>query len=242
MAVVRVRVLFFGPVKDIAGMAEDTAEVAAGSTLRSVFALYALRFPKLAAMESSLAWARNQRFCRPDEPLSDGDEVAFLPPVSGGSGGYLREIYDSRTGSFFALTEDPIDMRALAARVLRPEDGAVVHFEGVVRNNSNGRPTLHLDYECYLDMAIEALAALGRDIARSYAVGNIAIVHRLGRMRVGETSVGIVVTAPHRQPAFEAALEAINRLKRSVPIWKKEHFADGEEWVEGEWDESVRLR
>ncbi len=112
-------------------------------------------------------------------------------------------------------------------------------FEGVVRNNTKGRSTLCLDYECYEPMALSVMTRLGEEIAAAHAVERIAIVHRLGRMLVGETSVAVVVTAAHRRPAFEAALEGIDRLKKLVPIWKKEHFLDGEIWVEGEWDDSV---
>jgi molybdopterin synthase catalytic subunit len=123
--------------------------------------------------------------------------------------------------------------------LLQGLDGAIVNFEGVVRNNTKGRSTEYLDYECYEPMAIKTLAEIGRELAAAHAVSRIAMVHRLGRMQVGETSVAVIVTAPHRKAAFEAALDGINRLKRTVPIWKKEHFTDGEIWVEGEWDESV---
>jgi molybdopterin synthase catalytic subunit len=112
----------------------------------------------------------------------------------------------------------------------------------VVRNNTKGRATKYLDYECYEPMAIKMMAEIGLAIASEHAIGRIALVHRLGRMEIGETSVAVVVTAPHRRPAFEAALEGINRLKRMVPIWKKEYFADGEVWVEGEWDEKLLSR
>jgi molybdopterin synthase catalytic subunit len=142
-------------------------------------------------------------------------------------------------GHIFAITRDRIDTAAVTREILRGEDGAVVNFEGVVRNNTKGRATQFLDYECYEPMALKVMAEIGREIAGAYAVGRIAMVHRLGRMEIGETSVAVIVTAPHRKPAFEAALEGINRLKRLVPIWKKEHFADGEVWVEGEWDDSV---
>jgi MoaE-MoaD fusion protein len=96
-----------------------------------------------------------------------------------------------------------------------------------------------LDYECYEPMAVKMMAQIGGEIAASFAIGRIAMVHRLGRIETGETSVAVVVTAPHRKPAFEAALEGINRLKRTVPVWKKEYFVDGEVWVDGEWDDSV---
>jgi molybdopterin synthase catalytic subunit len=118
-------------------------------------------------------------------------------------------------------------------------EGAVITFEGTVRNNTRGRATLCLDYECYESMALKKMAQIGREIAAGHTIARIALVHRLGRMLIGETSVAIIVTAPHRGPAFEAAREGIDRLKKIVPIWKKEHFVDGEVWVEGEWGENV---
>ncbi len=239
MTIVRVKVLFFGMLKDIVGRAEDHIEVADGSRLESVFTCYARRFPRLSDMQASIVLACNQEFCDRSAALREGDEIAFLPPVSGGSGRYTHEICDPDTGSFFALTRQTIDTPAIARQLLRGEDGALVDFEGVVRNNTKGRATKFLDYECYEPMAVKMMAEIGRDIAGTFAIGRIAMVHRLGRLEIGEASVAIVVTAPHRKPAFEAALEGINRLKRMVPIWKKEHFADGEVWVEGEWDASV---
>jgi len=239
MTKVRVRVLFFGMLRDIVGCAEDKIEVDDGAQLGAVFDQYARQFPRLKGLESSIVLACNQQFCNRLEAVREGDEIAFLPPVSGGSGRYIQEISDSQTGNFFALTREAIDTAGIARQLLRGEDGAVVNFEGVVRNNTKGRPTKFLDYECYEPMAVKTMAEIGREIARTHAISRIAMVHRLGRMEIGETSVAVIVTAPHRKPAFEAALEGINRLKRTVPIWKKEHFSDGEIWVEGEWDESV---
>jgi len=243
MTIVRVKVLFFGMLKDIVGRSEDLIEVADGSHLDSVFTRYARQFPRLTDLESSVVLACNHEFCERSATIREGDEIAFLPPVSGGSsnatGRYTHEISDPETGCFFALTRETIDTPAIARQLLRGEDGAVVDFEGVVRNNTKGRATKFLDYECYEPMAVKMMAEIGREILGTYAIGRIAIVHRLGRLQIGEASVAIVVTAPHRKPAFEAALEGINRLKRIVPIWKKEHFADGEVWVEGEWDQSV---
>jgi molybdopterin synthase catalytic subunit len=229
----RVKVLFFGQLKDIVGRSEDTLEVAAQAQLATVFEHYSRAFPRLREMAGSIVLARNQEFSKPSAPVSDGDEIAFLPPVSGGA--FVSEICDE-AGHFFALTRDPIDARALIGRVQRGADGAVIDFEGVVRDNTKGRATRYLDYECYEPLALKKMAEIGREIAAQYAIGRIAMVHRLGRMEIGETSVAIVVAAPHRKPAFEAALEGINRLKKLVPIWKKEHFEDGEVWVEGEWD------
>lgn len=240
----RVKVLFFGMLKDIVGSAEEQLNVSEGAQLRSIFDHYATRFPTLGKMASSIVLARNHEFSDISTPVVEGDEVAFLPPVSGGSTAaelaYTHEIWDPG-GHFFALTRQQVDTRAVIARLVAGEDGAVVTFEGVVRNNSKGRRTLYLDYESYEPMAIRTLAEIGRAIAGSHTIGRIAMVHRLGRMEIGETSVAVIVTAPHRQAAFDAALEGINRLKRLVPIWKKEHFVDGEIWVEGEWDRSAPL-
>ena len=179
-------------------------------------------------MSKSIVLAVNQKFCAPSAPLSDGDELAFLPPVSGGSDDHI-----------FALTRERIDASEVARRILKGEDGAIVTFEGVTRNNTKGRATRYLDYECYEPMAVKTMAEIGVEIVRSYEISRIAMVHRLGRVEIGETSVVVIATAPHRRPAFEAALEGINRLKRLVPVWKKEYFADGEVWVDGEWDDSV---
>jgi molybdopterin synthase catalytic subunit len=230
-----VRVLFFGVLKDLTGRSEDRIQVEDNAQVGSVFNHYAERFPRLREMASSIVMARNQEFSPLSSPIADGDEVAFLPPVSGGA---HLEIEDE-PGHYFALTRGEIGVTALKQRVQRPADGAVVVFEGVVRDNTKGRATQYLDYECYEPMALKTMATIGREIAGSFAIGRIAMVHRLGRMQIGEASVVVVVGAPHRKPAFEAALEGINRLKRLVPIWKKEYFADGEVWVEGEWDETA---
>lgn len=235
-----IKVLFFGVLKDITGRGEDSLELDGGATLAAVFDHYAARFPRLRELAGSIVLAANQEFAGGDRVICEGDEVAFLPPVSGGSDQYTHVIEES--GNFVALTRQPIDARALAQRLLRGDDGAITTFEGVVRNNTRGRATLFLDYECYEAMAIKTMAQLGREIAAAHAVGRIAMVHRLGRMEIGEASVVIVVTAPHRKPAFDAAFEGINRLKKTVPIWKKEYFADGEVWVEGEWDDSLPRR
>jgi MoaE-MoaD fusion protein len=241
---VHVNVLFFGLLKDIVGRSEDRIEIGEGEQLDTLFQRYARQFPRMGELAPSIVLACNHQFCDRSTIVRDGDEVAFLPPVSGGSddaavGPFTHRIEDDACGSFFALTRERIDTASISRQLLRGEDGAVVNFEGVVRNNTKGRPTRFLDYECYEPMAVKVMAEIGREIARTQPIGGIAMVHRLGRMEIGETSVAVVVTAPHRRPAFEAALDGINRLKRQVPIWKKEHFADGEVWVEGEWDESL---
>jgi molybdopterin synthase catalytic subunit len=225
-------------LRDICGFREDVLGLPEGSRLSAVFEYYASRFPRLRELSQSIVLAHNQRFADPSTLLSDDDEVALLPPVSGGLGGFTHQIEDP-AGHFFAITRDPIDARALAALLQRGEDGAVVTFEGITRNNTRGRSTRYLEYECYEAMAIKLMAEIGREAAAKHAIGRIGMIHRLGRLEIGEASVVIVATAPHRRPAFEAALEGIDRLKKLVPIWKKEYFADGDVWVDGAWDDSI---
>lgn len=238
-AKVQIRVLFFGVVRDVIGVREESLTLAAGGNIGSVFEHYADRFPQLRNMASSIVLALNQEFSSPAAPVAEGDEVAFLPPVSGGSGRFTHEITDAETGNFYALTRETIDSAALGRRILRGEDGAIVNFEGVARNNTKGRMTRFLEYECYEAMAVKMMAQIGQEIAQGSSIGRIAMVHRLGRLEIGEASVAVIVTSPHRKAAFDAALEGINRLKRLVPVWKKEYFVDGEVWVDGEWDDSV---
>ena len=132
------------------------------------------------------------------------------------------------------IVRAPIDVAVLAAGLRRSEDGAVVVFEGIVRNGSGGRPTLYLEYEAYEPMALEQMRAIAGEARTHWPIDRVAIVHRLGRLEIGETSIAIVVTAAHRAPAFDACRHAIDRVKKSVAIWKKEYFADGAVWVEGE--------
>ena len=195
--------------------------------------------PSLKTLRPSIVFARNQEFAKPTDTVQPNDEVAFLPPVSGGSDAYTHRT-ETATGNLYALTRHTIDTNQLRSQLLAGTDGAIVVFEGVVRNNTKGRATKFLDYECYEAMAIKVMENIGEEIAAAHAIGRLAMVHRLGRMEIGEASVVIVATAPHRRPAFEAALDGINRLKKTVPIWKKEHFEDGEIWVDGEWDDRVQ--
>ena len=231
------RVLFFGLLKEIVGRASEEIDLPEGADLRSVFDSYAARYPRLGEMAPSIVVARNQEFAQLSTPVAEGDELAFLPPVSGGALPDPNELRDA--GHYFALTRHAIDIHGVIARIMTGGEGAAV---GVVADRAfegDDRATLYLDYECYEPMALKTMARIGAEIAASFEVSRVAMVHRLGRMLIGETSVAVIVTAPHRRPAFEAALEGINRLKKLVPIWKKERFADGEVWVEGAWDENV---
>ena len=219
----QVRVLFFGILKDVVGLAEDKVELANGADLRQLFARYRERFPRLEEIENVVAVAVNQEYADFSRPLQHGDEVAFLPPVSGGS-----------EEDFYELVRTAIAADEIVRRVKAPEDGAVVVFDGIVRNNSRGKPTLNLEYEAYEPMALAKMREIGDDLRRQFPIHRIAMVHRLGRLAIGETSVLIVISSRHRKAAFDACRLAIDRLKQTVPIWKKEYFADGAVWVEGE--------
>jgi MoaE-MoaD fusion protein len=218
-----VRVLFFGLTYDLTGMREDRVEIPEGGRLADVWADCARRFPRLGEMAGVLVIAVNEQVAEPTQPLQDGDEVAFLPPVSGGAG-----------ADFYRITRQPIRAAELRNELAAPEDGALVVFEGVVRNHSHGRRTLYLEYEAYEPMAVRKMEEIGRELKARFPVDGVGMVHRVGRLEIGETSVAVLVSAAHRHAAFQACHEAINRLKLTVPIWKKEFFEDGAVWAEGE--------
>ena len=218
-----IKVLFFGLLRDTVGMREEDCDLPEAATLGGVFDAYATRFPRLRDIRRSIVLARNQQFGDPASPVADGDEIAFLPPVSGGSGAFSRELTGG-AGNLFALTRDPIETAPLVSRTQQDCDGAVVVFECRVRNTNEGKPVSCLEYECDEPVTIRALARLGADLAERHQISRIAIVHRLGEVPVGEARVVIVVAAPHRKPAFAASMEAMDRLKTEVPIRKKEYF------------------
>jgi MoaE-MoaD fusion protein len=226
----RVRVLFFGRLKDIVGVAQDDAELSEGSRVADLFERYGRQFPQLAEFRPSIAASRNQEYCEWRATLSAGDEVAFLPPVSGGQG----DAAVAAPSELFQLVRVPINVAVLAASLKAGQDGALVTFDGFVRDNFKGRATSHLEYDAYEPMALAKMREIGDEARRKFAVHRIAIVHRLGRVSIGESSVWIGVSAPHRGAAFDACRYAIDALKTTVPIWKKEFFADGAAWAEGE--------
>jgi molybdopterin synthase catalytic subunit len=163
-----------------------------------------------------LLYAVNKEYAEPGRVLADGDEVALIPPVSGGS---------------FRLSEEPLDVSAAIAEVQSPEAGAIATFVGTTRVHSRGRDVVHLDYEAYEGMAEKTMAELAAALKAKYELIEIAIHHRVGRVGIGDTSVVIAVSAPHRQDALAACAEAIDTLKVSVPLWKKEVYEGGEEWI-----------
>ncbi|HXR17430.1 MAG TPA: molybdenum cofactor biosynthesis protein MoaE [Terriglobales bacterium] len=223
----RVRVLFFGQLKEITGVAQEDAELSEGARVEDLFERYGRRFPKLAAFRASVAASVNQEYAGWRAPLASGDEVAFLPPVSGGQQIAVEE-------DVFQLVRQPIRPREIEEGMKAPEDGALVVFDGFVRNSFKGRQTLYLEYEAYEPMAYAKMRELGAEIRAKFPIHRLAIVHRLGRLEIGETSVWIAVSSPHRAAAFDACRYAIDTLKRAVPIWKKEFFVGGAVWAEGE--------
>jgi molybdopterin synthase catalytic subunit len=181
-------------------------------------------YPGLARLVPVLAIAVNREYANTDRPLADGDEVALIPPVSGGS-----EPATDRP--LFEVTEAPLSADEIAARVTNPYSGATLVFVGTVREWTKGRRTTYLHYEAYPEMAVAQMQRIGREIEERWPGARVAIVHRVGKLEITEASVVIAVATPHRADAFDACRHAIERLKQIVPIWKKEVWEDGEEWV-----------
>ena len=227
---ITVRVLFFGAARE-AACDEAALSVPRASTAREAFERLLAEYPALCRFGASLLVAVNQEYARDlDVGLNDGDELAVFPPVSGGDTSETED--DAR--DFFELTTEAIDVGSVARRVVPRRCGATVTLDGYAREWTRGRRTLHLVYEAYPSMALAEMRRLGAEARARFDIAHIGIVHRTGRTDIGETSVVISVSAPHRRAAFEACEWAIRELKRIVPIWKKEFFEDGSVWVEGE--------
>ncbi|HEY7099708.1 MAG TPA: molybdenum cofactor biosynthesis protein MoaE [Terriglobales bacterium] len=218
----QVRVLFFGMLKEVIGRASESLELAKGARVGDLVTHYQQQFPAMQALSQSIAVAVNSEYAGPEWTLNEDDEVGLLPPVSGGSPPRCT------------LVRTAIGTEDVLSAIKHPEDGAVVIFEGIVRNNTRGRRTLYLDYEAYEEMALKQMESLAGRALQEFKIRDVAIVHRLGRLQIGETSVLIVVASAHRGPGFEACRWLIDTLKRTVPIWKKEYFEDGAVWADGE--------
>jgi MoaE-MoaD fusion protein len=221
LSTMRVQVLFFGQLKDLIGQVAESLVLGERATVRDILQHYSEKFPAILKLSPSLALSVNQEYASQDAPLRDGDEVALLPPVSGGA---------VRAG----ITCEKIDPHQIVPAMERPEDGAIVMFDGIVRNNSRGRKTLYLDYEAYESMALKQMEDLADEALTKFPVRDVRIVHRLGRIEIGESSVFIAVASAHRAAAFDACRWLIDTLKTTVPIWKKEYFEDGAIWADGE--------
>ena len=235
----RVRVLAFGILKEWLGPDAAEVELPEGATVGSLLEHLRARLPERAPKEAliGIAVGVNAEYAQAAHILHDGDEVGLLPPVSGGSAaGPANALDESKEerGVAVALTRDAIDADRIVAAAKSGEDGAVVVFDGIVRNHSRGRRTLHLDYEAYEEMAVKQMRELGSKARERFGVRQVTMVHRLGRLEIGETSVLIVVASAHRSAAFEACRWLIDIVKQTVPVWKKETFVDGVVWAPGE--------
>jgi molybdopterin synthase catalytic subunit len=229
----QVRLLFFATLKDIVGAREMQLELPPGATVSDVLTRLESNFPRVKDYRPVVLTAVNEEYVDHNAVVQEGDEVAIFPPVSGGE--VDSELLTlSRPRELYQITRERIDAQKISRELLRDEDGAICVFEGVVRNNSKGKRTLHLVYEGYEPMALKKLEEIGMFVRQAWDIGCIAIVHRLGHMDIGETSVAVIVTSPHRRAAFDACHYAIDKLKKVVPIWKKEFFEDGEVWIEGQ--------
>jgi MoaE-MoaD fusion protein len=240
---IRVRLLLFGAAREAAATDEAVLTLGARATARDAFERALADYPDLRRFCSSLLVAVNEEYARDlGVELRDGDEIALFPPVSGGSDERAARAEDDAPAAhdapdaedFFELTTEPIDVGAVARRVVPRRCGATVTLDGYAREWTRGRRTLYLVYEAYAPMALAEMRRLGCEARRRFDIAHVGIVHRTGRTDIGETSVVISVSAPHRRAAFEACEWAIRELKRTVPIWKKEFFEDGSVWVEGE--------
>ncbi len=225
----RVRVLFFGMLKEVTSKSAESIELPEGSSVRDVLSHYVKTNSRFEAAAASLAVAVNQQYSSAETELREGDEVALLPPVSGGAG-----ETGGGPGRHAEITREVIQTQEVVQSLKRGEDGASVVFEGIVRNQTRGRFTLYLEYEAYEQMALQEMEKLASKALGQFQIRDVAIVHRLGRLEIGETSVLIVVASAHRAAAFDACRWLIDTLKRTVPIWKKEFFEDGAVWADGE--------
>jgi molybdopterin synthase catalytic subunit len=220
----RVRVLFFGMLRDLSGKSSDSIDLPEGASVRDLLAECERTIPRLKESLPSLALAVNEQYAAADTTLQPGDEVALLPPVSGGA----------NDPPLVRLVHERIVPHDIIPAMERPEDGAIVIFDGIVRNHSRNRKTLYLEYDAYESMALAKLQELAGAATQRFAIRNVALVHRLGHLEIGESSVLIAVFSAHRAAAFEACRWLIDTLKKTVPIWKKEYFEDGAVWADGD--------
>lgn len=223
----RVTLRHFALIRETIGQRTEERTVETGDTIGDLYDRIAADFPRLAPLKRSVMMMANERYVTADYALQDGDEIAYIPPVSGGSG---------EDGRVFRITEDELDPRETERAVADPAAGAIVTFTGVVRDNGRGRAVSALDYEAYAPAAEKMLAQIADEIEARWGLRRVAIIHRVGLLPVGEASVVISISSPHREAAFEASLYAIERLKEIVPIWKKEHYEDGAVWIGSEAD------
>jgi molybdopterin synthase catalytic subunit len=227
---IAVKTRLFARLRELAGTDAENVEVPAGSTVADVYRAFRKSHPALEADPGSVRAAVNQEFADWDAIVANGDEVAFIPPVSGGAHG---------VGVLFELTADPLDPRRMEAAVAHSGAGAICTFIGIVRDSSRGRSVTHLEYEAYAEMATAEMRKISGEIEERWPEARVAMSHRTGRLEIGEASVVVSVSCPHRAEAIDACRWGIDRLKESVPIWKKEHATDGTYWVEADETKSA---
>ena len=224
-----VEVRYFAMIREIVGRSGERRAVVEGATAGDLFDALAAEYPRLERLKPMVLPMVNQAYVTVDHPLREGDEVAFIPPVSGGE------------AKRFRIQSEPLDAREIESLAAGPGAGAVATFTGTVRDHGRGKSVTHLEYEAYAPAAELTLAQIGDEIGQRWAVEGIAIAHRVGSLAVGEASVVISVASAHRDEAFEACRYAIERIKEIVPIWKKEHYADGAAWLGSEHDYQVEI-
>jgi molybdopterin converting factor subunit 1 len=225
MRPVRIELLAFASASDALGAAELAVEVPDGARVAELKDSIQRLHPAMGSLWEGLAIAVNGELCQDDRALADGDEVALLPPVSGGCA----------AGEGGVLQESPLDVSEVARRVAADSCGALVLFVGNVRDHHEGREVAKITYSAYRSMAEERIRAICSELGEKYREARVAIAHRLGDIEVGEASVVIAVASPHRATGYDASREALERLKAEVPIWKREHYRDGEvRWREEE--------
>ena len=232
----QVRVLYLGMLKDLVGCEREVVQLADGARVGDLYDELEKRFPRLEGFRNSLALAVNYEYSAATAQLKENDEVALIPPVSGGAqdDDSTAETPTPLISEHASLVRERIGRAAVAGAIKRPEDGAVVTFDGIVRNHSRGRQTRYLEYTAYEPMALRQMEQLAREALAKFEVRDVRLIHRLGRLQIGETSVYIVVASAHRAAAFDACRWLIDTLKKTVPIWKKEYFEDGAVWADGE--------
>jgi len=224
----RLHLKLFATLRERARAAELEREFPDGITVAEIWKALKGEFPALAGHRDSVGFAVNQEYVEGDYRPRNDDEVAFIPPVSGGAPG--NEDPPPWVGSI-AIVRDRIEVAALEREVGNPAAGAIVTFAGTTRRDNAGRKVTRLEYEAYEPMALSEMRKLAREAGQRWPIVRIAITHRIGAVEIGETSVAIAVSAAHRGAAFDACRFAIDRLKETVPIWKKEYFEGGEIWI-----------
>jgi len=218
---VRIGVRLFARYREAAGRERLEVELPDGGTVEAAWSAVVDRHPQLSPYRPFTLFAVGNEYVDAEHRLAPSDELCLFPPVSGGSG-----------GDIYRVVGEPLSPDAIAAEVDDPGAGGIVIFSGVVRNETGGRPVKFLEYEAHAPMAEAKMREIGEAVRAQWGgVKRVAILHRLGRLEIGESSVLIAVSAAHRQDAFDACRYAIDTLKRTVPVWKKEHFEDGEVWV-----------